>query len=86
MGSHRLDIITSNKTGVLVCPPDFQLVVITRKRIDIVVEPETEPRSPLIVLVLGPDIVDASGMKLSTMETAHTTSFHSVRLRFLEMS
>jgi hypothetical protein len=49
-------------------------------------EPETEPRPPLIMLVLNPDIVDASSMELSAMETAHTTCFDSIRLRFMKMS
>jgi len=86
MGSHCLNVINSDKTRVLVCPPDFQPIVVPRKWIEVVVEPETEPRPPLIMLILNPDIVDTSSMELSAMETAHTTSFDSIRLRFTKMS
>jgi len=43
-------------------------------------------KAPLILLVLNSDIVDTSSMELSVMETAHTTSFDSIRFCFTKMS
>jgi hypothetical protein len=70
---------------VLVCPPDLQPVVVPRKWVNIVVKPEAEPRS-LVVLVLDPDVIYSSSMEPSSMETAYTACLHGIGLCLMKMS
>lgn len=85
ISSHGLNVITSNKMRVLVCPLNLQPVIVSCKWVNVVVEPKAKSRSPLVVLVLNPDIVDSSSMEFSWMKMAYQACLDNIKLGLMKM-
>lgn len=76
-----IEVILDNKSWIFVGPPNLQPVVVASERINIIVEPKSETRAPLVVLVLGPTIIDTGSIELCAVEffpfsLAHRIGFY----------
>ena len=81
----RLEVESSNEPRVLVCPPDFEPIVVHHKGIDTAMKKKSKTK-PFIVLIWTPDIIHAGTPEPLPPKAVGTPRGKGVRFRGMQVA